>query len=224
MMDTGYKEGSKRVAVIVAHPDDETLWAGGTILRHPAWSWFIATLCRASDGDRAPKFFHALKTFGANGKMSDLDDGPEQKPLAENEIQKTILELLPPEHFDLIISHNPAGEYTRHLRHEEIGKAVITLWHLGKISTSELWTFAYQDRGKQYLPRPIKTAHIFRSLPEKIWQKKYSIITSIYGFEKNGFEAETTPRAEAFWKFTNSLDAQQWLDKKVFHHESSIAL
>lgn len=223
-MDTGYKEGSRKAAVIVAHPDDETLWAGGTILSQPAWNWFIATLCRASDGDRAPRFFQALKAFGANGKMSDLDDGPNQDPLAEEEIQKTILELLPREQFDLIISHNPAGEYTRHLRHEEIGKAVITLWHLGKISTSELWTFAYEDRGKQYLPRPIKTAHIFRSLPESIWQKKYSIITSIYGFEKNGFEAETTPRAEAFWKFTNSLDAQQWLDKKVFHHESSTAI
>ena len=224
MMNTGYKEGSKKAAVIVAHPDDETLWAGGTILGQPAWNWFIVTLCRASDRDRAPKFFQALKALGANGKMSDLDDGPEQNPLAENEIQNTILQLLPPEHFDLIISHNPAGEYTRHLRHEEIGKAVITLWHLGKISATELWTFAYEDGGRQYLPRPLKTAHVYRILPEKIWQKKYSIITSIYGFEKNGFEAETTPRAEAFWKFTNSLDAQQWLDKKVFQHESSIAI
>ena len=87
MMNTGYKEEPKTVAVIVAHPDDETLWAGGTILSQPAWNWFIATLCRASDGDRAPRFFQALKAFGANGKMSDLDDGPNQDPLAEEEIQ-----------------------------------------------------------------------------------------------------------------------------------------
>jgi len=210
--------------VIVAHPDDETLWAGGTILSQPAWRWFIATLCRASDGDRAPRFFQALKVLGADGKMRDLDDGPEQKPLPESEVQETILQLLPPEHFDLIISHNPAGEYTRHLRHEEIGKAVIMLWHLGRISADELWTFAYEDGGRQYLPRPIKTAHIYQILPEKIWQKKYSMITSTYGFEENGFEAKTTPRAEAFWKFTNSLDARQWLDKKVFHHESSTVI
>jgi LmbE family N-acetylglucosaminyl deacetylase len=224
MVDTGYKEESKTVAVIVAHPDDETLWAGGTILNQPAWSWFIATLCRASDGDRAPRFFQALKVLGADGKMRDLDDGPEQKPLPESEVQETILQLLPQKHFDLIISHNPAGEYTRHLRHEETGKAVITLWHLGKIYADELWTFAYEDGGRQYLPRPIKTAHIYQILPEEIWQKKYSMITSTYGFEKNGFEAKTTPRAEAFWKFTNSLDAQQWLNKKVFHHENSTAI
>jgi len=224
MMNMGYKEKPKKAAVIVAHPDDETLWAGGTILHQSAWNWFIATLCRASDGDRAPKFFQALKALGADGKMGDLDDGPEQRPLTENEIQQTILQLLPQKHFDLIISHNPAGEYTRHWRHEEVGKAVITLWHLGKISANELWTFAYEDGSKQYLPRPINAAHIYDILPENIWQKKYSIITSTYGFEKNGFEAKTTPRAEAFWKFTNSRDAVEWLDQKVFHHESSIAI
>jgi LmbE family N-acetylglucosaminyl deacetylase len=224
MMDTGYKEESKKAAVIVAHPDDETLWAGGMILSRPAWNWFIATLCRASDRDRAPRFFQALKALGADGKMSDLDDGPEQKPLAEDEIQKAILQLLPQKHFDLVVSHSPAGEYTHHRRHEEIGKAVIALWHLEKISASELWVFAYEDGGRQYLPRPIKTAHIYQTLLENIWQKKYNIITSIYGFGKNGFEAETTPRAEAFWKFKNPLEARQWLEKEAFHHESSTAL
>ena len=201
------------MAVIVAHPDDETLWTGGTILSYPAWNWFIITLCRASDTDRAPKFFQALKVLGAKGNMGNLDDSPEQKPLAENEVQGTILQLLPRQHFDLIISHNPAGEYTRHIRHEEIGKAVITLWQAGKIAANELWTFAYEDGGKQYLPRAIKTAHIYRILPERTWQGKYRIITATYGFDKNGFEAETTPRAESFWQFTNSMDARQWLNK-----------
>jgi LmbE family N-acetylglucosaminyl deacetylase len=35
----------KSIAVIVAHPDDETLWAGGTILEHPSNDWFIVCLC-----------------------------------------------------------------------------------------------------------------------------------------------------------------------------------
>ena len=69
--------------------------------------------------------------------MGDLDDGPEQKPLDEKEVESTILELLPPKHFDLIITHNPTGEYTRHIRHEEVSKAVIKLWHSGKISTND---------------------------------------------------------------------------------------
>jgi LmbE family N-acetylglucosaminyl deacetylase len=206
------KKKSKAVVVIVAHPDDETLWAGGTILSHPSWQWFIVCLCRRSDKERAPKFFKTLQILGAEGIMGDLDDGPEQMPLNEIELQHAILQLLPSTHFDLIISHNPNGEYTRHIRHEETGKAVIKLWHAAKISANELWTFAYEDGDKEYYPRPIENATFYRVLTKRIWLKKYSIITETYGFEKNSFEAETTPRAESFWQFTNPYDAQKWLN------------
>ncbi len=57
----------KRVAIIVAHPDDETLWAGGTILSHPEWECFVVSLCRKSDPDRAPKFKKVLEVLGADG-------------------------------------------------------------------------------------------------------------------------------------------------------------
>ena len=121
--------------------------------------------------------------------MGDLDDGPEQKPLNENVVESAILDLLPHKHFDLIITHNPNGEYTRHIRHEEIGNAVIKLWHKGKISTDELWTFAYEDGNKEYLPIPIENATIYRSLTKRIWQKKFNLITKTYGFQKGSFEA-----------------------------------
>jgi LmbE family N-acetylglucosaminyl deacetylase len=208
------KKNSKEVAVIVAHPDDETLWAGGTILSHPSWQWFIVCLCRRSDKERAPKFLKTLQILRSEGIMGDLDDGPEQKPLDENELEHAILHLLPSMHFDLIISHNPNGEYTRHVRHEEISKAVIKLWHAGRISANELWTFAYEDGDKEYYPRPIETASYYRVLTKRIWLKKYSIITETYGFEKTSFEAETTPLAESFWQFTNSYDAKKWLKNR----------
>lgn len=204
---------SKVVAVIVAHPDDETLWAGGTILSHPLWKWFIISLTRKSDENRAGKFYKALKILGAEGIMGDLDDGPEQKPLAENELEETILQLLPALKYDLIISHHPAGEYTRHLRHEETAKAVISLWNSGKITTKELWTFAYEDGSKQYLPRAVRTDTLFEVLPDKTWQKKYHLITENYGFNKNSWEAETTPKEEAFKIYTNSVDAMHWAIK-----------
>jgi len=203
---------TKTVAVIVAHPDDETLWAGGTILCHPSWQWFIVCLCRGSDKERAPRFYKALQVLKSEGIMGDLDDGPEQKPLDEKEVERAILDLLPPKHFDLIISHNPTGEYTKHVRHEEASKAVIKLWHAFKISTNGLWTFAYEDGGKKYYPRPIETAPICRILTKRIWLRKYSIITKTYGFERSSFEAETTPRAESFWQFTNSCGAKKWLN------------
>jgi hypothetical protein len=145
--------------------------------------------------------------------MGDLDDGPEQKPLAENEVEQVILNLLPAKHFDLIITHNPTGEYTKHRRHEEAGKAVIKLWNAGKISTGELWVFAYTDDNKKHYPVAIENANSYRTLLRRIWLRKYQIITETYGFEKNSFEAETTPRAESFWQFTDPTAANEWLNK-----------
>lgn len=194
------KEDSE-CAVIVAHPDDETLWAGGLMLMHPDVKWTVVTICRKSDADRAPKFFKALEEFGANGYMGDLDDGPEQEPLDNGEIQRTIIELLPSDRYDVVITHSTGGEYTRHLRHEETAKAAMRLWEAGKPIAKEMWSFAYEDGGGKYLPRADRGADLQIRLPELVWQRKYDIITKIYGFSEDSFEAKTTPRNEAFWRF-----------------------
>lgn len=194
----------KKVAVIVAHPDDETLWAGGTIIDHPEWDWHIFSLCRKRDPDRAPKYFKVLKALHAGGDIADMADGPEQTPLADNEVEQTILHLLPYQDFDLIITHGPQGEYTRHRRHEETSKAVDALWHAGKITAPELWMFAYEDGQRAYFPRPLPHADIYRPLSPETWQKKYGIMTELYGFPADGWEAQTTPKAEAFWKLTEA--------------------
>jgi LmbE family N-acetylglucosaminyl deacetylase len=203
---------SKSVAVIVAHPDDETLWAGGTILSHPMWNCFIVSLCRGNDTDRAPRFYEALKILKSEGIMGDLDDGPDQVPLDKEEVEQAIFNLLPPKHFDLIITHNPLGEYTRHIRHEEIGEAVINLWSSEKISASEIRLFAYDDGHREYYPNAMENAAICRPLTKRIWHRKYSIITEIYGFGKESWEAKTTPVSEAFWHFTHPFVAKKWLD------------
>ncbi len=207
------QEKSKTVAVIVAHPDDETLWTGGIILLHPSWNWFIISLCRKNDSDRAPRFQRTLNHFGARGNMGDLDDGPEQTPVASIEIEEMILEQLPQKPYDLIITHNVTGEYTSHRRHEEVCKAVIQLWSKGEIATQELWMFAYEDGHKKYFPKAISKAPIFWTLPENIWQNKYEIITENYGFSRDSWEAETTPKEEAFWQFKAKNEAQSWLAK-----------
>ena len=194
-----------KCAVVVAHPDDETLWAGGTILLHPDVKWTIVAVCRKSDRDRAPKFLKALKKLGATGAMGDLEDGPLQNPLDSSEVQDTIMELLPSDRFDLIITHGPLGEYTRHRRHEETGKAVMTLWENEKLFAKQVLRFAYEDGDGKYLPKTVKDADLKIGLPNEIWQKKYEIITQIYGFATNSFEAKTTPKQEAFWCFSSNI-------------------
>lgn len=205
-------ETFKSVAVIVAHPDDETLWAGGTILNHPEWEVYIISLCRGEDKDRAPKFFHVLNELGALGNMGNMDDSPELLPLDQKEVMQHIVDLLPILTFDLIITHHPTGEYTRHLRHEEISQAVIMLWHEGTLKARELWCFAYEDGAREYYPRPVLTANIIHQLDKEIWLNKYRLVTEIYGFESTSWEAQTTPQTESFWQFTKPEDAVRWLN------------
>ena len=206
-------KASRTVAIIVAHPDDEILWAGGIILNNPQWQYFITSLCRKNDEDRSAKFYKVIKILNAQGIMGNLDDESEQKPLNAIQVEQKILDLLPNKHFDLIITHSPFGEYTKHLRHEEAGRAVITLWNKGKIATNKLWAFAYEDGNKNYFPKAIENTPYRETLKKEIWNKKYNLITETYGFEKNSWEAKTTPKTEAFWVFNNPNEANMFLNK-----------
>ena len=205
---------SLTAALIVAHPDDETIWAGGTVLMNSDWQWIFVSLCRGSDRDRAPRFIQAVHQLGGIGWIGDLDDGSEQLPLDEVSVQQTILSLLPKKDFDLVLTHSPYGEYTRHRRHEECSKAVTLLWQNGLIRTKKLWMFAYKDLGnggKDDLPQAIKTAHLIVHLPEDIRWRKHHIITGEYGFAPETYEAKIDTKEEAFWCFHSPADFQEWL-------------
>lgn len=208
------KRQIQTVCIIVAHPDDETLWAGGMILTRPYWKYDVYTLCRASDPDRAPRFQSALTCLNASGSMADLDDGPDQLPLSVKTIQQTILELLDDRSYDLVITHSPQGEYTRHRRHEEAWQAIWPLWRRRQIRSESLWAFAYSDAEGSQKPTVEPDAHLLLPLDASIWTRKYLILTEIYGFCADSWEAQTTPRTEGFWCFDSAKAVQDWARKR----------
>lgn len=188
-----------RAIVVVAHPDDETLWCGGLILQRPDWDWFVLTLCRGKDPDRAPRFKRALQYLGATGAMADLDDGPAQLPLDPALIQKTILDRLAEHSHDLVLTHGPLGEYTRHRRHEECSAAVVQLWRDGRLNAKEMKLFAYEDQGGSTLPRARADADETETLLPDTLTKKHHIMTDIYGFAEESWEVRASPKVESFY-------------------------
>jgi hypothetical protein len=112
------------------------------------------------------------------------------------------------------LTHSPLGEYTRHLRHEEVARAVLRLWLAGQITAPELWLFAYEDGRGNHLPKAIAAADIGLELPLAIWQQKSSVVTDIYGFAPDSWEARVTPRREAFFRVRTEVEASAWLTPK----------
>ena len=196
-------ESGRRALVVVAHPDDETLWVGGTIMMHPDWSWRVVSLCRGDDQDRRHRFYDAMKHLGVQGSMYDLDDGPEQRPLSDRRVQEAVGFALENTEYDLIVTHSPFGEYTRHLRHEEVGRAVLDLWQAERLATRDLWMFAYSDSGRNSYPEALEDADRVVSLSEDVWSRKLAVIKELYNFAPDSWEALSTPRKEAFWCFDN---------------------
>lgn len=188
----------KKILVAVAHPDDETLWCGGVLLINSEWEKTIFSFTRESDKDRNPKFFKVCDYFKAKGFMSDLNDGPEQNPLSYEEYESAVYKNLPEKNYDLIITHNPFGEYTRHLRHEEVSLAVLIMVYKGVLNAKEIWFFNYSDNLRKEFPKARKDSDLLFELDKETLRKKEEIVLGIYGFSKDSWEAKANPKVEGF--------------------------
>ena len=144
-----------RILVIVAHPDDEIIWMGGTILNNPQVEWTIFSVCRASDTDREPKFRRVSEHLGAKAIIADLDDEDELSLQdATTEAEKIILEKLQGETFDILFTHGLNGEYG-HERHIAVHNAINNLSRDKKIKPENI-----------YFPDPKNASELFKVINE----------------------------------------------------------
>lgn len=101
--------------MVVAHPDDESLWGAGLMIRHPKDWTVICCTVPFHDPVRAEKFLDACKVLGAHGISIPFPErgGPIEVPDLSG--------------YDLIITHNSAGEYG-HVQHKELHNKIKPRW------------------------------------------------------------------------------------------------
>ncbi len=108
--------------IVVAHPDDETLWCGGLVLRYPARFQVICCSIPQRDPIRAWKFYDACYRLGVR-RSRVL---PVTEPDASSGFGH-LPSMLDLSDFDCIVTHNAIGEYG-HKQHISVHDYVRSRW------------------------------------------------------------------------------------------------
>ena len=130
--------------VIVAHPDDETIWMGGTIIQNKDCEWEIICLCRKDDKDRMPKFSKVCKELNADYSISDLDD-EKFHDLDSDEVINKIKAMKKKGEYDYVYTHGENGEYG-HVRHLDVHKAVNKMIENKELKCKGIFYFSYKGK------------------------------------------------------------------------------
>ena len=111
--------------MVVAHPDDETLWGGAHLTEG---GWFVVCLTNGYNEVRKNEFYEVIKEFGCEGMILSYPDllanGQRSTWTTEcTSIAKDLNTVLKYKHWGMVATHNPNGEYG-HIHHKMTSKLV----------------------------------------------------------------------------------------------------
>lgn len=186
--------------MVVAHPDDETLWGGAHLTEG---GWFVVCLTNGYNEVRKNEFYEVIKEFGCEGMILSYPDllanGQRSTWTTEcTSIAKDLNTVLKYKHWGMVATHNPNGEYG-HIHHKMTSKLVTEEFYKTYWGTN-LYYF-----GNWYSARilPIMEDSL-RKVPEAALEKKLEAL-KLYTSQK-GAVASNIHMAE----YENWVRATEW--------------
>lgn len=131
--------------MIVAHPDDETLWGGAHLAEE---SYLVVCLTNGTSDIRKAEFLKAVTAAGSVPLILEYPDkifGIRSRWVGlEHRISDDLKVLLSYKNWELVVTHNPEGEYG-HIHHKKTSRLVTkaakeqntTLYYFGIYETKE---------------------------------------------------------------------------------------
>lgn len=188
--------------MIVAHPDDETIWGGRHLLDD---SFFIVCITNGNNEIRKKEFEKMLQETKSSGVILSYPDKTNGKrdnwERSYSHIQYDIYTLLNKKDWEMIVTHNPDGEYG-HIHHKMTSEIVSSLCELKHI-TSKLNYFGIYYK-KDNLPN-IDTMNPIRD--ERLREKQD--IIDIYQSQNKVMNT-----LHHMFPFENWIPYAQWEQKK----------
>ncbi len=166
--------------MIVAHPDDETIWGGGHLLQDKG-QYLVVCVTAGTDPIRDDELKHAMAICDAPYLMlgfPDLDTSQKQDrwDVAGPNIKATLEIIMTAKNWQAIVTHNPRGEYGH--RHHKMVSRFVTSIVLNRLNPDHLFYFGvyyksrYREKLHQHNPLPSAIAEIkiTHMLPEYVSQ------------------------------------------------------
>lgn len=150
--------------MFVAHPDDESFWGGGHLLED---EYLVICITHGWNVGRRSAFADVMRTTNDKYLILNYPDARRQFPgggyetdmltTCRDALQKDVERVLSYKKWDLVVTHNPIGEYVKY-HHQQVSKAVTDGFDNILQDSSELWYFgkfypAGQIPGEQIDPK-----------------------------------------------------------------------
>jgi hypothetical protein len=175
---------NKEALLLVAHPDDETIFCGGTMLTYPDWNWTVICLTHSLESPyqysqvRSQQFRRAMEGFKQMGvniiSYKDLgqEDKGNERDITEADIGQwktsiQALKLSP----NIVFTHNTKGEYG-HAQHIAVNKIAHEIF-------SNVWEFICPG-ATNVSPQPTKQLSNEVKLSSSVLARKKEIFNNNY--------------------------------------------
>ena len=159
--------------MVVAHPDDELLWGGKHLLEG---GYLVVCLTRGDDAVRRAEFENVVSAAGGKSLILSYPDKiwkwRADLRFWQDKIEADIAAILQYKDWDIVASHNAAGEYGHQhhkLAHEAVAKEYqasgckARLYWFGKYYTNDRIPYQLQEMDKSIYNQKRELAKLYQS-------------------------------------------------------------